>query len=89
VRTVRRSWWRETRTFWELRLRCGACGGRRDVVVADGRMERFATRLERTRAKMARAAAQSERRRMEAEARALALAFELDLIDAADFGVPR
>jgi hypothetical protein len=89
VRTVHESWWREARTRWRLWLRCGACGGRREIVVGDARMQRFARRLERARAIMARAVAHSERLRMEAEASALAIALELDLIDAADFGVPR
>jgi hypothetical protein len=87
-RRVERSWWRATRIRWRLRLRCGACGARREVVVGERLMERFEKRLERTRAAIANALAASDHLRMAAQIEVFVLALELDLIDARDFGVP-
>jgi hypothetical protein len=88
-REVDARWWRATRAQWWLRLRCGSCGARREVVVPEALVERFEIELERARAAIAHAIAASERTRMAAMVDALVLALERDLIDAADFALPR
>jgi hypothetical protein len=70
---------------WWIRLRCGACGHKREVVVSDAE----ALRLERDLAPglraIERAVRRLDRERMQREADALITALERDLIGPADF----
>jgi hypothetical protein len=70
---------------WWMRLRCGECDQRREVVVADEEAGRFDDELRRAQAKLAFAVARLERERMIAEADLLRVALERDLIHPGDF----
>jgi hypothetical protein len=81
--------WEETDgTHWWIRLRCGACGMWREVVVCD----EDAAVLDRTLGAQSdaieRAAARLDRERMVAQVEAFVAALERDLFDASSFARP-
>ena len=79
-------WHADDDEHWWIRLRCGACGFVRDVVVTDEVARRFDREIERGVAEIAAVLRRLERARMAAEVEALAQALRLDLVDAEDFG---
>lgn len=76
---------REPQAWW-MRLRCGACGDVREVVVPDATAQRYDLELDRGMDQIASALCRLERDRMTLEADNLAAALRLDLVDADDFG---
>jgi hypothetical protein len=78
---------RERNGRWRIRLRCGHCGGCRDVVVSDDVADRFDADVSRGRAAVADAVTTLDYERMADEAVRFAAALQHDLIDAADFRV--
>ena len=74
---------------WWIRLRCGECGVAREVVIPQDTADRFDRALDRGLDVIAATLERLDRERMSAEVEAFATALRLDLLDAADFGVPR
>jgi hypothetical protein len=70
---------------WWMRLRCGACGASREVVVSDVAALRYDAELDRGTHEIARALWRLERDRLTEVAEAFAIALPLDLVDADDF----
>ena len=75
---------REPEAWW-MRLRCGACGHLREIVVPDATAQRYDLELDRGMGQIADALSRLERDRMALEADNLAVALRLDLVDADDF----
>jgi hypothetical protein len=82
-------WHADDAEHWWIRLRCGACGFVRDVVVTDEVARRFDREVERGMREIAAVLRRLERARMAAEVEALTQALRLDLLDAEDFGARR
>jgi hypothetical protein len=76
---------RESDARWLMLLRCGRCGGCREVIVSEDLVLRFDADVSRTLAVIAGAAATLDQERMAEEADTFAAALQLDLIDAGDF----
>lgn len=76
---------REDDGRWLLRLRCGQCGGCRDVVVSEDLVQRFDADVARGLATIAEAVTALDRQRMADEADVFAAALRQGLIDAGDF----
>jgi hypothetical protein len=70
---------------WWIRTRCGECGDVRERIARDVDAHAFDRRLRRTAQPIVRNLARLDRLRMQRDADLLAVAFERDLIDAADF----
>lgn len=81
--------WEDGGIVWHISLRCGACGERRDVTLADDQAREFDLALDRGVSRIRRAARRLERERMLADAESLAIALEQDLIGADDFAPGR
>jgi hypothetical protein len=76
---------REGDARWQMLLRCGRCGGCREVVVSDDLVLRFDADVSRALAVIAGAAETLDHERMAEQAETFAAALRLDLIDAGDF----
>ena len=70
---------------WWIRLRCGACGESREVVVPDATAKRYDVELGRGMDEIRAARHRLELEQMAAQADVFAKALQLDLLDAADF----
>jgi hypothetical protein len=78
--------WEETDdVHWWIRLRCGACGTVREVVVADDDAGQLDRALSVHTAMMERALAQLDRERMVADIDVFVAALDRDLIDPSSF----
>jgi len=78
--------WREhDKHNWWIRLRCGACGESRQVVVPDATAKRYDVELDRGMGEIRATLRRLELEQMAAQADVLAKALQLDLLDAADF----
>ena len=78
--------WREhDKQNWWIRLRCGACGASREVVVPDATAKRYDVELDRGTREIRAALRRLELEQMAAQADVLAKALQLDLLDASDF----
>ena len=84
-RVVPLDWAEHDKRNWWIRLRCGECGGVREVVVPDATAKRFDADLDDGMHEIRAALHRSELERMASEADVFAKALELDLFDAADF----
>jgi hypothetical protein len=78
-------WESEDEKSWWIRLRCGACGHGREVVVDDAVASAFDEALGRQTARIQRAVDTLDRERMEAEVERFVQALGLGLVDAGDF----
>ena len=76
---------RESEVCWWMRLRCGQCGGCRDVIVSDDVARRFDADVSRGLAAIEGAVTALDRERMADQADTFAAALRHDLIDAGDF----
>jgi hypothetical protein len=76
---------REGDARWLMLLRCGCCGGCREVIVSEDLVLRFDADVSRALAVIAGAAATLDHERMAEQAETFAAALRLDLIDAGDF----
>ena len=76
---------RESDARWWMRLRCGQCGGSRDVIVSDDLARRFDADVSRALAGIEGAITALDRERMADQAETFAAALRHDLIDAGDF----
>ena len=76
---------RESEAVWWMSLRCGQCGGCRDVVVGSDLVRRFDADVSRGLATIASDLDTLDRERMAAQVEAFASALRRDLIDAGDF----
>jgi hypothetical protein len=76
---------RESAARWRMRLRCGQCGGCRDVIVSEDLVRRFDADVSRGLASIAGDLETLDRERMAAQVEAFAAALRRDLIDAGDF----
>jgi hypothetical protein len=76
---------RESEARWRISLRCGQCGGCRDVVVSIDLARRFDADVSRGLATIASDLDTLDRERMAAQVEAFAAALRRDLIDAGDF----
>ena len=83
VHAIRRQ--RESDARWLLCLRCGQCGGCRDVVVSDDLVRRFDEDVARGLAAIEGDVTTLDRERMAALVEVFAAALQHDLIDAGDF----
>jgi hypothetical protein len=70
---------------WWIRLRCGECGARRELVVDNDTAQRFDRELDRGVRVIAAVVERLESERMEHDAETLATALRLDLISPGDF----
>ena len=77
--------WQDGGDKWWIAVRCGNCGDRREVTLADDEAGAFAGELDRGVEQIARAAATLEHKSMRAAVESLAIALERDLIGADDF----
>jgi hypothetical protein len=68
-----------------MRLRCGSCGHRFEVLASDTEVEAFCREVDRMLDEFERAAARLHRERVEAEIELFSTALELDLISGDDF----
>jgi hypothetical protein len=68
-----------------MRLRCGQCGGSRDVIVSDDLARRFDADVSRALVAIEGAITALDRERMADQAETFAAALRHDLIDAGDF----
>jgi C4-type Zn-finger protein len=73
---------------WWMLLRCGACGDRREEIVADGDAQDYDDELDRAERDMEAEAERLNRERLVEQAESFATALRLDLIGAEDFGRP-
>ena len=78
-------WETADKTHWWIRLRCGACETRREVVVSDEVAQSYDRALKRHCAVIARAVERLDHERMAAELDAFIGALDRDLIDASWF----
>lgn len=78
-------WYESDETHWWIRLRCGGCGHKREVIASDDEAERFDRDLHAGVAEIAATAVRLERERMRAELATLTTALERDLIAPDDF----
>jgi hypothetical protein len=76
---------RESEARWRITLRCGQCGGCRDVIASDDLARRFDEDVSRGLAAIASDLDTLDRERMIAQVEAFAAALQRDLIDAGDF----
>src|SRR5690242_17920229 len=60
-------WDERDETSWFMRLRCGGCGYRFDVIASDIEVDAFCREVDRVLDRFERAAARLERERLEAE----------------------
>jgi len=79
------AWAERGRGTWWYRLRCGECGTRHEVVVAEAEAERYELDLQDAADEIAETLHAFERECMLAEGRCWTRALELDLVDARDF----
>jgi hypothetical protein len=78
--------WEDEGDGWcEVALRCGACGGRREVMLDYDEADEYDRALERGAYRIARTASDLEWQRMLADIETLCVALERDLIAADDF----
>lgn len=70
---------------WEMDLRCGQCGFRREVVASNAQAADFDGALDSRQRTIERALARLDAERMADEVDAFVAALDRDLIDAADF----
>lgn len=78
-------WHESDDTHWWIRLRCGDCGDKREVIVSDDEAERLDRDLQPGITKIAATAIRLERQRMRADLATLTTALERDLIAPDDF----
>ena len=78
-------WVEHDATNWWMRLRCGACGEFREVVVSQEVANRYDRALDQTSEAIVTTLARLDRERMTAEVNAFTTALRLDLFDAGDF----
>jgi hypothetical protein len=78
-------WTEQGERDWWMRLRCGACGESRELVVSDAAAQRYDADLDRGTQQIARALWRVERDRLAEHTEAFATALRLDLLDADDF----
>jgi hypothetical protein len=76
---------RESEARWRVFLRCGQCGGCRDVVVGDDLVRRFDEDVSRGLAAIESDLTTLDRERMAQQVESFAAALQRDLIDAGDF----
>ena len=76
---------RDSDTCWRLRLRCGQCGGCREVIVSEDLVRQFDADVARGLAAIEGAVTTLDRERMAEQAETFAAALRHDLIDAGDF----
>jgi hypothetical protein len=76
---------RETDGRWLIRLRCGQCGGCRDVIVSDDLARRFDADVSRGLEAIDGAVTMLDRVRIANQVEAYVAALHHDLIDAGDF----
>jgi hypothetical protein len=78
-------WMPSDERHWWIRLRCGQCGSRREVVVTDAVAERFDRELDARMLRIADALDRIDREHMAVQAEAMIGALRRGLIDASDF----
>ena len=78
-------WKEHDEQTWWIRLRCGACGESREVVVPDATATRYDAELDRGMHEIRATLHRLDLEQMAAQADLFAKALELDLFDAADF----
>lgn len=76
---------RQSDARWRMLLRCGECGGSRDVLVSEDLLRRFDADVLRGLTAIARDVTTLDRERMARQADTFATALQRDLVDAGDF----
>jgi hypothetical protein len=77
--------WADDGDGWRIAIRCGNCGGRRNVTLDDDEAGEYGSTLDRGVDQIARQLALLEHRRLQAEVESLTIALERDLIGPDDF----
>jgi hypothetical protein len=77
--------WEDEGDGWDVSLRCGACGDRREARLADDQAREFDRALDHGVHRIGRTVRRLERERMQADVESLSIALERDLIGADDF----